>query len=61
MNQAERVPEEEEANVVLEEKMEPKEKSEKKVNQVNRVIQGREDLEGTLVLKETLGQWVILD
>lgn len=61
MNQAEKVPEEEEANVVLKESLEQKGKSETLMKKVNRVIQDREDEEGTQVLKEALGIWVILD
>lgn len=61
MTQAKKVPEEEEANVVGKESLEPKGILEGKVNQVHRVIQDREDHQGTQVPKEALGTRVILD
>lgn len=59
--QAGRAPEVEEVNVGLKERLETKERPESLVNQVNQVIQEREDLEESRALTESQAQWVILE
>lgn len=59
--QGEEVPEVEEVNVVLKERLGAKACRESLVNQVSRVIQEREDQEESQVLMESPGQWVTLD